>query len=127
VPVISLTVCYFMLLVIPTPASILPDARNWRFFPSLQEDIGVETGLTFVHYLLFASNALFTLGLLATRADSKPLHGRAIVLWSLTLGILTAVGIMYVSITLGPLLALLMGPWFARILDRWLKPKPMTL
>lgn len=127
VPVISLAVCYVTLLVIPTPTSILPDARVWRFFPSLQTDIGPATALTFVHYLLFASSAIFSLGLLATRADTKPLHGRAIVLWSATLGLLTAIATMYVSITLGPLLVLLVGPWYARVLDRWLKPKPMEL
>jgi hypothetical protein len=127
VPVISLAVCYITLLLIPTPASILPDARVWRFFPSFQADIGPATGSTFVHYMLFASSAVFSLGLLATRGDVKPLHGRAIAIWSISLGLLTAVGMMYVSITLGPLLALLIGPWYARILDRWLKPRPMQL
>lgn len=127
IPVISFTVCYLALILLPTPCSILPDARVWRFFPSIQADIGMATGLTFVHYMLFAGSAIFSLGLLATRGDVKPLHGRAIVVWSTILGLLTAIGMMYVSITLGPLFALLVGPSLARVLDRWLKPQPMVL
>lgn len=127
VPVLSLAVCYALLLALPTPTSILPDARVWRLYPSLQPDIGPATGLTFVHYMMFGSTAIFCLGLLAPRGDVKPLHGRAIVLWSLSLGALTALGMMYVSITLGPFLALLIGPWYSRILDRWLAPRAMKL
>lgn len=127
VPVIALAACYFLLVLLPTPTSILSDTRMWRLYPFLQPDIGPATALTFVHYMMFAGTAIFTLGLLAPRGDVKPLHGRAIVLWSITLGVLTAVGMMYVSVTLGPLLALLIGPWYARILDRWLAPRPMKL
>ncbi len=127
IPVISLAVCYAMLVLLPTPTSILPDARLYRFFPSVQSAIGAATGLTFVHYMLFCSSAIFSLGLLATRGDVKPLHGRAIALWSISLGALTAIGMIYVSLTLGPFLALLIGPWYARILDRWLAPRPMRL
>ncbi len=127
VPVLSLAVCYIALLLIPTPTSILSDARLWRFFPAIQADIGPATGVTFVHYMMFASSAIFSLGLLATRGDVKPLHGRAIVVWAITLGLLTAASMMYVSITLGPFLAILIGPWFSRILDRWLAPRPLDL
>lgn len=127
VPVLSLAVCYILLVLLPTPTSILPTARHFRFFPALQADIGAATGLTFVHYLLFASSAIFSLGLLAVRGDVKPLHGRAIVVWSIVIGILTAVGILYVSVTTGPFLALLIGPWLSRVLDRWLAPRPLVL
>ena len=127
VPVISLAVCYITLIILPTPTSILPAERIWRLFPSLQADIGVETGITFVHYLLFSSSAIFSLGLLATRGDVKPLHGRAIAVWSIIVGILTAAGLLYVSVTTGPFLALLIGPSLARLLDRLLSPRPMVL
>ena len=127
VPLLATLACYVALAILPTPTSIAIEGRNWRLLPSMHVDVGPATGLTFVHYVLFASPALYTFGLLMTRGDSRPIHGRAIVAWSVALGVATAAALLYVSVIVGPLLAALPAPLLARWADRWLARRPMAL
>lgn len=127
IPLIAVGTCYVLLVLLPVPTSILPGGRNWRFFAAAHTDVGIATGLTFVHYVLFASPILFTLGLIASRGDVRPIHGRAIVAWSALLGAATAAATLYVSVATGPLVAALPAAWVARLLDHWLAPRPLTL
>jgi hypothetical protein len=126
-PLVSLAACYVCLAILPTPTSISVDGRNWRALPAAHVDVGVATGLTFVHYLIFASPTLYVFGLIAARGDVRPLHGRATLAWAAMLGAANAAAMLYVSVILGPLLVALPAPVLARWADRLLARWPLSL
>ena len=127
VPLAATVACYVALALLPTPTSVSVEGRNWRAFPAIHVDVGVATALTFVHYAIFASPALFVFGFIATRGDVRPLHGRAIIVWATALGVATAAAMLYVSVIIGPLIAMLPAPLLARWADRWLGRRPLAL
>jgi hypothetical protein len=127
IPLLSITAAYLALVVLPIPAAVGTRGATWRFLAMAHPDVGLATALTFVHYLLFASPLLFCLGLLASRGDTRPLHTRAVVVWSVGLGVLSAVSVLYYSVQFGPLAVLLVAPVLARWLDRRLARRPMVL
>ncbi len=84
------------------------------------------TALTFVHYQVMASPLLFTAFFLAVAPGVYPTLRRARVIFAAVLGVLCAGGQLYVSVTFGPYLALLLVSPLTIALDRWLRPKPLV-
>ncbi|RYG66621.1 hypothetical protein EON77_17255 [bacterium] len=127
IPLFATLACYVALALLPTPTSVSIEGRNWRAFPAIHVDVGIATALTFVHYVMLASPTFLVFGLIATRGDVRPLHGRAALVWSIGLGVATAAAMLYVSVITGPLLAMLPAPLLARWADRWLGRRPLNL
>jgi len=83
-------------------------------------------GLTFVNYELMAGPLLLTAFFLAPDPDVRPLTPRARVAFAMLVGALAAAGQLYVSVSTGPYLALLVAGFLVPTLDRRLIQRPLV-
>lgn len=102
----------------------LPHAGNgWQFFGGIR-DSWLE-GLTFVHYEILSGPMLPTMVLLAAMPGVRPLTLPGRILFAAVLGLLAAVLQVFVSVALGPLVALCGVALLTPVLDRQALPRPL--
>jgi electron transport complex protein RnfD len=126
IPLIIVITAYVLLLVLPIPARFVEDWPQWRVFVMREPDVDWATAYTFVHYELMASPLLFTALFLATAPSIRPLTRRARTVYALLVGVLVAPAQLYVSVSVGPYLALFAASLLTPLLDRWMPPKPLV-
>jgi hypothetical protein len=126
VPLLIMAAAYVALLVLPVPARISDDRAHWSWFVMRQGDVDWGTALTFVHYEIMASPLLFTALFLAPDPSIRPMTRRARTLYALTAGFLAAPAMLYVSVSVGPYLALFAASLLTPMLDRWFRPEPLV-
>src|SRR5581483_9428825 len=80
---------------------------------------GAALAVTFANYEVMASPLLFTAFFLATSTAIRPLARRARVLYAIFVGVTSALAQWYLSVSVGPYLALLVAGVFAAALDRF--------
>ena len=73
-----------------------------------------------------ASPLLFTALFLAPDPSIRPLTRRARMVYAITAGLLTAPAVLYVSVSVGPYLALFAASLLTPALDRWFRQKPLV-
>ena len=125
VPLLSVLTAFVALLILPVPARIA-DHAQWRWLALREPDVGLATAVTFANYELVASPLLFTAFFLATAPSSRPMSRRARMLYAVVLGALAAVFQLYVSVSVGPYLALLFTSLVAPELDRVFRPRKLV-
>ena len=84
--------------------------------------VGLALGVTFANYELMASPLLFTGFFLATAPAVRPLVRRPAI-YAVLIGVTTAIFQLYVSVTIGPYLALLGISLLSPTLDKLFKPR----
>jgi Na+-translocating ferredoxin:NAD+ oxidoreductase RnfD subunit len=89
-------------------------------------DVDWGTALTFVHYEIMASPLLFTALFLAPDASIRPMTRSARTVYAVTAGLLAAPAMLYVSVSVGPYLALFAASLLSPLLDRWFRPEPLV-
>jgi Na+-translocating ferredoxin:NAD+ oxidoreductase RnfD subunit len=126
VPLIIVGCAYVSLLVLPIPARIVGDWPQWSWLVVREADVDWATALTFVHYEIMASPLLFAALFLATAPSIRPVTRKARVVYSVVAGMLSAPAMLYVSVSMGPYLAVFAASLLTPLLDRWLSPKPLV-
>jgi len=126
VPLLIVLATYLALLVLPVPARIIEDRAHFRWFVVREGDVDWATALTFVHYEIMASPLLFTALFLATDPSVRPMTRGGRTMYAVIAGLLTAPALLYVSVSVGPYLAVFAASLLTPMLDRWFMPEPLV-
>src|SRR5665213_1868084 len=108
IPLIIILVELACLLVFPTPA-VLTEPTQWHWIVSRRPEVGWGTGITFANYELMASPSLFMALFLATSPSIRPMSRRARAIYATVAGAGSAALQLYMSVSIGPYLALLVA------------------
>ena len=137
VPLFVLLGALIALLSLPIPLFIKEDGPDWRWlvFRSHEvftpagirfEHVGWAKALTFANYEIMAGPMLLMTFFLATTPALRPMAKRARVIYALLVGILAAGLQLYVSVSYGPYLALLIVSLLTPTLDRLFRQRPLV-
>ena len=130
IPLLIILSAYIALLVLPVPISIDASAgqisRHWHWLAIRQPGVGGAIALTFANYEMMGSPLLFMAFFLATSPAIRPLARRARTVYAIVVGILAASAQLYLSVSVGPYIALLIAGIIAAGLDRFFKPRTLV-
>lgn len=126
IPLLVALVAFVALLVLPVPVSISEHGPRWAWLALREPSVGWAVGITFANYELAASPLLFVAFFLATNPAARPMTRRGRVAFAMTIGLLAAALQLYVSVSWGPYLALLMAGLLTPVADRLFLPKPLA-
>ncbi len=123
IPLLITFTAFASFLVLPIPV-VMDSGTLWRslFLPRLGIDGG--TAVTFVNYEMMASPLLFSAFFLATAPAVRPMARCARTIYALLTGMLTAASQLYLSVSYGPYVALLLVSLLTPWLDRWFASRP---
>ncbi len=124
IPLLIMLSLMLALYVLPVPI-VISEKTDWRWLAIRDPRVGWATVMTFVHYEMLASPALFMAVFMATDPSVRPMAKWARAVYAIVIGILAAVSQRYISISGGPFVALLVGSLLTPYLDRLLRPKPL--
>jgi electron transport complex protein RnfD len=126
VPMLIFTTAFVCFLILPVPVVITESSRVMRWFAMRDSSVGLALGVTFANYELMASPLLFTGFFLATAPAVRPVVRRARAIYAVLVGVATAVFQLYVSVSIGPYLALLGVSLLSPTLDRMFRPRALV-
>jgi Na+-translocating ferredoxin:NAD+ oxidoreductase RnfD subunit len=126
VPLLIVVAAFVTFLVLPIPVVITENIPRWRWLAVNQPNVGWSWAITFANYELMAGPLLFVACFMATAPGVRPMTRRARALYAIVVGILAAVAQLYMSVSFGPYLALVIASPFTPLLDRWLRPRPLV-
>jgi len=137
VPLAIFAGAFIAFLTLPVPIRITDDGPDWRWFvfrahriltPSglRYEQVGWANAITFVNYEIMIGPMILMIFFLATAPALRPMARRARVLYGLLVGVVAAAAQLYVSISYGPYLALLVVSLLTPLLDRLFRPHPLV-
>lgn len=125
IPLLTCAAAYLALLFLPIPA-VIDNLPQWRWAAFRTTANGWSVGLTFVNYEMMASPLIFVAFFLATSATVRPMTRRARTIYAMLLGVASAASQLYLSVSFGPYLALLVISLLTPQLDRWFRAKPLV-
>jgi Na+-translocating ferredoxin:NAD+ oxidoreductase RnfD subunit len=125
IPLLTCAAAYIALLVLPIPA-VIENGVHWRWGVFRTAADGWSVGVTFVNYEMMASPLIFTAFFLATSAIIRPMTRRGRTIFAIALGVTAAAFQLYVSVSYGPYLALLIVSLLTPELDKWFRVKPLV-
>jgi hypothetical protein len=123
--IVAVVTCYLSLLTLPIPISFDNAKGEYHWLAIRLAGLDADLGVTFVNYLMLATPALLTLGLLANLPSIRPMFRRARFVWSIALGVSCAASLLYVSPVWGPFASLLLMGVIAPLLDHIFRPRPL--
>lgn len=128
VPLITILSATIALLVLPVPVLVKEHETVWSWLAMRVPDLnsGWQAGVTLANYELLAGPLLFSVFFIATSPHVRPISRRARVAFALIAGILAAVLQLYVSVAIGPYLAILAAGVVAPNLDRFFKSRTLV-
>jgi Na+-translocating ferredoxin:NAD+ oxidoreductase RnfD subunit len=126
IPLLIFAAAMICLLVLPIPLVITEDSEHWQWLAMRAPSIGPALAITFANYEIMASPLLFCAFFLATAPSVRPMTRRARTLYALLIGILAAVFQLYVSVSIGPYLALLAVSLATPTLDKLFPPRTLV-
>jgi Na+-translocating ferredoxin:NAD+ oxidoreductase RnfD subunit len=132
IPLLIYATAFIAFLILPIPTFIREIAGGgrhlrfgWRWLAMLDyEHVGYARAITFANYETMAGPLLFMAFFLATSPAVRPMARRARALFAVLVGILAAVFQLYVSVSFGPYLALLVLSLVTPTCDQFFKPRP---
>jgi len=119
IPLIGCLSAYVSFIMLPIP-TVIAAGPQWHWAVFRLPEVGPAVAITFVNYEMLASPLIFMLFLLATTPVVCPMKRRSRTIFALALGIVAAAFQLYVSVSYGPYLALLLVSVLSAELDRWL-------
>ena len=126
VPLLIVLAAFATFLILPIPVVITENLPRWRWLALNQPDVGWSWAITFANYELMAGPLLFVACFLATAPGVRPMTRRARAVYAIVVGILAAAAQLYLSVSLGPYVALILASLTTPLLDRWLRPRPLV-
>lgn len=125
-PMLIVVAAFVALLVLPIPVVITEDTPRWSWLAVRQPNVGWSWAITLVNYELMAGPLLFVAFFLATAPGMRPMTHRARVLYGIVVGVAAAALQLYLSVSYGAYLALLLASPITPLLDRWFRPRPLV-
>jgi electron transport complex protein RnfD len=125
IPLIIFVVEYAALLILPTPV-MLSSVPKWHWIISRQPEVGWATGITFANYEIMAGPSLFMAFFIATAPSIRPMSRRARVIYAFIAGAGAAALQLYLGVSVGPYIALLLASLLTPVLDVWFRPRPLV-
>lgn len=126
IPLLIVLSAYAAFLVLPAPTVLTDQGAHLQWLLPRRPDVLLGQAVTFANYELAAGPGLFAAFFLATAPSLRPLARRARAVYAVLVGVGTAAAQLYVSVALGPYLALaavgLLGP----SLDRLFRPRTLV-
>ena len=126
VPLLIILAALATMLLLPVPVVVKENEAVWRWVPMRMGDVGWQLGLTLANYEVMAGPLLFTAFFLASAPAVRPIARRARVVYALLGGVLAGVFQLYVSVAIGPYLALLAASLLTPTLDKWIGPRTLV-
>jgi Na+-translocating ferredoxin:NAD+ oxidoreductase RnfD subunit len=117
IPLLTTLAAYLALMFLPIPA-VIDSGPQWRWAPFGTPANGWSVGLTFVNYEMMASPLIFIAFFLATSPTVRPITRRGRAVFAILLGLACAASQLYLSVSFGPYLALLLVSQLSPPLDR---------
>jgi len=125
IPLMITAAAWIALLVLPIPVGGT-DPPAWHWFPGHARGIGWSVGLTLANYQVLASPLLFTAFFLAGSPTIRPLSRKGRAIYAMLTGVMAAGFQLYLSVSLGSYLALLLAGLITPMLDRLLISKALV-
>jgi Na+-translocating ferredoxin:NAD+ oxidoreductase RnfD subunit len=126
IPLLIFVAAAICLMVLPIPIVITEDSEHWRWLAMRAPSVGPALAITFANYELMASPLLLCAFFLATAPSVRPMTRRARTIYALLIGAFAAVFQLYVSVSIGPYLALLAVSLATPTLDKLFPPKTLV-
>ncbi len=137
VPLCVFAGAFTALVTLPVPLFIRETGPDWRWLIFRTHEVITPTGprfetvgwakaVTFANYEIMAGPLLLMTFFLATAPALRPMARRARVIYGLLVGVLAAGLQLYVSISYGPYLALLIVSLLTPALDRMFRQHPLV-
>lgn len=126
VPLLIVAAAFVTFLVLPIPVVITENIPRWRWFAGTQPGVGWSWAITFANYELMAGPLLFVACFLATAPGVRPITKGARAIYAIIVGIIAAVAQLYLSVSFGPYLAIVLASPLTPLLDRWVRPRPLV-
>ncbi len=126
VPLLIIVAAFVTFLVLPIPVVITENVPRWRWLAVTQPGVGWSWAITFANYELMAGPLLFVACFLATAPGVRPMTKGARAIYAVLVGIIAAVAQLYLSVSYGPYLAVILASPFTPLLDRWVRPRPLV-
>jgi electron transport complex protein RnfD len=126
VPLIIILSSILATLLLPVPVVIKENEVIWHWMVLRVQNIGWPVGVTLANYELMAGPLLFMAFFLATSPAIRPIARRARVGYAMIAGILTAIFQLYVSVSAGPYVALLLASVLTPTLDKIFRPQTLV-
>jgi Na+-translocating ferredoxin:NAD+ oxidoreductase RnfD subunit len=125
-PILIMVSAFIALLVLPIPVVITDDTPRWSWLAVRQPNVGWSWAITLVNYELMAGPLLFVAFFLATAPGVRPMTRGARALYAIVVGVAAAALQLYLSVSYGAYVALLLASPLTPLLDRWFKPRPLV-
>ncbi len=126
VPVMVVVGAYAGFLLLPIPVTITEQSRHWQSLILSKLSVGWPTALTFVNYELMAGPILFMAFFLATSPGVRPMTRRGRTVFGALVGFVAAVLQLYLDVSYGAFLALLLVSLSTPVLDWWFRPRALV-
>jgi Na+-transporting NADH:ubiquinone oxidoreductase subunit NqrB len=126
VPLLIILAAFATFLILPIPVVITENVPRWRWFAVSQPGVGWSWAITFANYELMAGPLLFVACFMATAPGVRPMTRRARALYAILVGIFAAVAQLYLSVSFGAYVAIVLASPFTPLLDRWVRPRPLV-
>jgi len=125
IPLLITVTAWLALIALPMPAG-MNQPIEWRWFPGHVRGVGWSMGVTLANYEILASPLLFTAFFLAGSPSVRPLSRKGRGIYAMLIGVLAAGFQLYLSVSLGSYLALLLAGFLTPALDRVMVSKPLV-
>jgi len=126
VPLLIVVAAFATFLIAPIPVAIRENVPRWHWFAMTQPDVGPSWAITFANYELMAGPLLFVACFLATAPGVRPMTKGARAIYAILVGVIAAVAQLYLSVSFGPYVAVVLASPFTPLLDRWVRPRPLV-
>ena len=126
VPLYAVFYAFLAFLLLPVPVAITDQGAAWRSLLLTTARTDLPTVVTFANYELTASPLLLTAFFLATSPSICPMSRKARGVYAGLLGVTTAVCQLYLSVSFGPYVALLLVGLLTPWLDERFRTKPLV-
>jgi Na+-translocating ferredoxin:NAD+ oxidoreductase RnfD subunit len=126
IPVLIVAAAMAAFMVLPIPVLITENGAMYRWLIPHDAAVGAAAALTFANYEILAGPLLLTAFFLATAPAVRPMARRARVIYALLVGLLAAFLQLYVSVSYGAYVALLLVSVLTPIFDKMFKPNALV-
>jgi electron transport complex protein RnfD len=124
VPLLICCAAAITMVLLPIPVAVT-DQVHWRTL-ALHSGVGWPVAVTFVSYELMAGPLLFVAFYLASAPGVRPLTRRGRAVYAVLVGAGAAALQLYLDVSYGAYLALLIAGLFTPLLDRVFKTRPLV-
>jgi hypothetical protein len=125
VPLLICLAAIGALLVLPIPVAVSENVRHWRTL-GFHAGVGWPVAITFISYEFMAGPLLFAAFFLASAPGVRPLTRRGRAIYAILIGAGTAALQLYLDVSYGAYLALLIVGLLTPLLDRVFRPRPLV-